>query len=243
MLKKAEVHMLPTEGKSQLFSRCGFHIFHKDYSDLAYGNCIAQYLYFTTDEEIKESDWYMFFLFDNWELMQCKDNEEAKRCNGNTHVSIRENSRKIVATTNPELWIIEKELRLFQRRGLTDVYHTKQSSEIGKIGLDFVEAYAEAQGSIKEVMLEYELVNEYIQSKEQWIKDIHKLKLRSNGTVIIYPIKPEIYTRDEVIEIIAYRMADHRRSLNYHKTNKHMAALWKQLKELATHYLDNVYKK
>jgi len=141
----------------------------------------SYYLYFTTDEEIKNSDW--FLEWDNidkrYSLHQCKPNgwqaQKATRL---------KTCRKIVATTNPDLWSTGYNIK-------GDV----TSIPVPKIGLDFVEAFVREQGAIKEVNLEYEL---YPYAPIAGSIDQEFLKLHSNGTVIIHPIKEKMYTKFQV---------------------------------------------
>lgn len=59
------------------------------------------HLYQAEKKDIEVGDWYLFWLFNGWELMQCKDEDEANRCNN--HYIIAENCYKIVATTDKTL--------------------------------------------------------------------------------------------------------------------------------------------
>jgi hypothetical protein len=59
------------------------------------------HLYRLSDDAIQKGDWYLFWMIDGWELMQCQDDEEATRCNH--HFLIAKNCKKIVETTNKSL--------------------------------------------------------------------------------------------------------------------------------------------
>lgn len=64
-------------------------------------NSKSFHLYITSNEEIKESDWYLYYMDDKPDLMQCQDEAEAFRCNN--HFSIKHICRKIIATTDSSL--------------------------------------------------------------------------------------------------------------------------------------------
>lgn len=84
------------------------------------------------------------------------------------------NARRIVATTNPKLW--------FMGGGRTVGGTWKPYGGTNKIGEDFVQAYTKAQGAIKEVMLEYETVEDTSKSYgEHGQPALDILKLRNNG--------------------------------------------------------------
>ena len=61
MKKEAKVHMLPTEDKTAIRYNSSLKIISKDISDYGVDNndyISCQHLYVTTDEEIKEGDWF-----------------------------------------------------------------------------------------------------------------------------------------------------------------------------------------
>jgi hypothetical protein len=60
---------------------------------------LKQYIYITSNEEIKEGDWYLFFLDEIPDILQCQDSSEADRCNGKIF-SIGQASKKIILTTD-----------------------------------------------------------------------------------------------------------------------------------------------
>ncbi len=160
------------------------------------------HLYFTRKEDIHPGEWYLYRLKE-WELMQCVDEAEAKRCNSNTQIGW--SSQKIVATTNPELWYTKQEA--FG----TPLKTTKDS--IPKIGLDFVKAYVREQGKIKEVMLEYVYIcpNGHIMGVSRSCSYPHcgryadkQFYVRSNGTVIIHPIKDRMIPYSSVMEFLDF---------------------------------------
>jgi hypothetical protein len=62
----------------------------------------AQHLYFIEKSKIHAGDWYlMSFGQNDWELMECRDQAEADRCNN--HHSISPSCFRIVATNNSEI--------------------------------------------------------------------------------------------------------------------------------------------
>jgi hypothetical protein len=159
---------------------------------------IAQEIYITSDEEIKEGDKVLASDNTVWEF-RTKPSPIPYWTNPTT-------CKKIVATTNPKLW---------DERPFGSI-NTSKRGEIAKISSDFIEAYIKAYNEgdpIKEVILELQIdrcalcgdnpaylscpnVNCSVFAKTT------RLKLRSDGSVIIHPIKEKKYTRDEVIEII-----------------------------------------
>jgi len=172
MKQLRQVVMLPTEKATDI------HIW-KDI--LYYGETNLEgygieykHLYLTSDEEIKEGDWYLFSNV----LLQ-SDGGYKRNC------------PKIIATTDKSLLINTK-----------DIY--SNNSIIPQIPESFIKAYVESGGTIKEVLVEYEEQEEYTTpqgnaERENYSK--HKvpyIKTREDNTVIISQAKT--YTREEVIE-------------------------------------------
>lgn len=237
MQKKAQVHLIATDNptpnslvtKQIISSGTLFHSNHLGSDKL----CTDNYLYFTTDEEIKEGDEGQYILHPSTNtILRVKEFlTDGLKCE-NIDSSIEhglgmnyKSWRKIIATTNPDLW----KNRQFSYGGAykaaidtgEDVY---DYSYIAKIGADFVIDYVQKEGEITEVMLEYEhptyptkpygynyigecpickRTEEYMGTGDGMCLKCSVLKLRPNGTVIIHPTKKKSYTHKEV-EDIAY---------------------------------------
>jgi hypothetical protein len=192
MLEKAKVHALPTTDTG-----------HNPI--MLYGNKEATkwwitprsgqayHLYFTSDKEIKTDDWYLAY-----------DNTLCRRYASKTV----EGDRKIVATTNPELW----SKTTFNMIG-GGVRTQTESTGIHKIPTDFIEAFVREQG-IWEVMLEVEqnILTEPTTHDGNLTSKIigmsKKYKLNSQGAVVVYPIKEKVYTKAQVIYFANYIQAN-----------------------------------
>lgn len=179
MQKIVQVHMLPTDKVDRkqhvLWTNKNGYLLHTHSSAT---NITPQHLYFTSDKEIKEGEWA---ITTRGELFK------ATKENNNSIYG----DKKIVATTNPELW----------RDGLQDVGKAGYSVDdfvptIPKIPLSFVKEYVEKQGNIKEVSLEYYRYQEHNMPYRD------SLKLDSQGCVIISPIEEKIYTRLELFNAV-----------------------------------------
>lgn len=152
----------------------------------------TQHLYILSDEEVKHEDWYIVELFkitgesDGLHLEQCKKLEDVWVNNFDVvQTRHKDNCKKVIATTNPDLWYNENKLE--GKMNLVKV-------TIPKLGLDFVERFVkewEKGNKIEKVMLEYEI--------DDTLSDEHytgmKLKIRSNGSVIISPIEEKKYSK------------------------------------------------
>lgn len=152
-------------------------------------NWTPKHLYFTSDEEPEKDEWCIQLGFSRL--------EQWINPNG-LDKSLR---RKVIATTNPELWY---------KGPFNEALQRKTYGDVPRIGDDFVEAYIKAYNEghpITEVMLEY----------WDWFKNgydgtiVNKhVKTRSNGTVIISPVFEKMYTREEVYKMfttLSYEMA------------------------------------
>lgn len=160
-----------------------------------------QHLYFTTDEEIKEPCWIIAIReSDGKEMLlyieNIPDNPKYFDMKGG-YALFRHLCRKIVATTNPELWDIKHR---FQSEGANSFSHLLPDNGVPKIDTPFIEAYIKAYNEgnpIKEVLLE--LATSYTENElyKVEVHYKHQLKLKSNGSVIIHPVKERVYTREE----------------------------------------------
>jgi hypothetical protein len=209
MDKELQVHILPTDVVSQLglYDRLGLVTAKSQgwYLIKEQSYIKPQHIYSTSDEEIKEGDWFVVISAGLTTF-----NTIGKFIGGNKN-HYKDNIRKIVATTNPELW-----------GGLCtnsdcepNCTCTKEEKTpvIAKIGDDFIEAYMKAYNEgkpISKVKVEYE----FITTNEDWSKrpveldGYHQLKLRDNGTVIIKPLVEKMYSRANMKSLAASVLND-----------------------------------
>lgn len=211
MMRKCRVHALPTEkaklNKGQLVVPFGGSIFgtyvesYENSIFIKFGSGkIEEYeddpkphhLYITTtDEEIKEGDFVVNTKTNSLAFVDCKANAEL----ANKEKGLR---FRIVASTNSELWYKEVTRQFGPRANI----HTEQIPLVAKIADDFVQAFVRENGNIQELNLEYEPdrpegSTHYAMGSFNW-----QLKLRSNGTCIIHPIKQQTFTAEEVMNLI-----------------------------------------
>lgn len=205
MKKKAQCILLDTEQPSKLVfstSKYGGLFKSEHYSPMKEMGDSYKHLYFTSDEEIKEGDW----------VITCDDiidivtkypfNDPQPLPEGgytiilkDTGTQMAETCKKIVATTNPELFKDTKYNMDMAKNSWFNALHRAESPIlIPRIGDDFVEAYIKAYNEghpITEVMLDYTF-----DAVKQWIghtsRENYRPKLRSNGTVIISPCKEDL---------------------------------------------------
>ena len=173
--ERCQVHMLPTEDKvieGSLISRT--------FDDkLAIANCLTvddkdakrdghinNYLYFTTDEEIKEGDWFIWLKYNIVERATKKDNN--KEC------------RKIISSTDPKLCIE------CTYKGDDKCKSLPQPSQA------FIKAYCE-QGGFDEVDVEYECHKVWDKRTEELLEKYFTLKLDLRGLITIHHIVQKMY--------------------------------------------------
>jgi len=144
MKKKARVHMLPTEENSQIVLYAHrtnpFLVYHYTPINSPLSD-VNQHLYFTTDEEIKEGDWYLDVLKTGFPTVH--------KC-GN---SLPFTAPKIIATTDPKLLVDFEGHEPYTGRDISAKVYLPQPSQ------DFIEEYCKA-GGIDEVDVEYELITQ-----------------------------------------------------------------------------------
>lgn len=186
------VHMLATDKDSSIsLSDNGVLIYLTDQRiSTESTNLTSQHLYITSDEEIKERDWCIYKNSFGGIVRVCqayrhKDDTRMLFDDGTYNRTVGEgitpqysDIRKIVATTNPELWWTEQ-------AHSSSPYDTPTRLIVG-ISQSFIKEYVDKQGSIKEVKLDH---YEY-DSDPGGYHEV--LKLDSDGCVIILPIEEGI---------------------------------------------------
>ena len=192
MFKKVKVVMLPTKDeKSRLW---------KQFNELVYFAAgwvtkynVPQHLYFLSDEEIKEGDWYIAFGNSGISLLQCykvKDGflvaTDTEKYSFDTY-----KCKKIIATTDPSL-VISEFSHYSQDLMKVAVYKNRS---LPRPSDSFIKKYCEL-GGIDEVLVEYEEVkSEY--NYPGWFR----LKEAPDNTITIKPIKNS-WNKEEVINKI-----------------------------------------
>jgi hypothetical protein len=180
--KRAKVHLLPTDKASRLVK---FQMFGKN--KLNYSDEILpiqdeeqyHHLYFTTDEEIKEGDWFMFY----------GEPRQAKNL-----IAEPVNQGKIIATTDPKLHSTRlKDCPINPEDNMVSVRGVSKPSK------EFIEEYCRA-GGIDEVDVEYGLFHDgnfKDDNETHAFKAIRKPKVTSNNEIIIHSIEEKMKTREQ----------------------------------------------
>ncbi len=152
-------------------------------------NTLPYFLYHTTDEQIKEGDW--FYRIETNTIHQCTKSYGHGLIESSYHSNStvggrpwnKKECRKIVATTNPDLWYKEKKK--------SDMYIKLEGEQIRtilipKIPTSFIEYFVKEQGKVESVVLEMKEI--YDESQPHNIKVAgYELKLTPSGEVIWHP--------------------------------------------------------
>lgn len=135
---------------------------------------LPKYLYFVSDDKIDGPCWCINKNKDT--LYYITD------ANLPSWFEINKDWNKVVATTNPDLWVTKQ-----------TKFITTTKGGIPKIGDDFISAYIKSYNEgkpITEVNVEYELLDNRYNGKD-WIP-YEQIKLHSDGTVIISSVKDDL---------------------------------------------------
>jgi hypothetical protein len=161
---KSKIVMLPSnkvEDNGQLFldTRTSKHQLVYSNTSISTGTrqkeVEPQHLYFTSEEEIKDGDWFI-------------NDDGLWQCTGGI-IPTGLNPRKIVATTDPNLKLSNGDCTLCNGVGQTVVYGTKAGcplcdntggnyKKLPKPSQDFIKEYCD-KGGIDEVEIEYEFIH------------------------------------------------------------------------------------
>jgi hypothetical protein len=183
---EVQVHLISVQELSKKDQIC----------DTAYGVAISgkdgigmgQHLYFTNSEEIGINDWCMYIDEGSKDIRQVKFIKNGDLWFSNDTFSKRHNVAKIVATTNPELWIVMGDHPYYSN---TKRQCGDQTKSISKIPQSFISSYIKRYNEgnkIDKVLIE---TTEYIHKmcEESPFPALHikTLKLTENGEVIVVP--------------------------------------------------------
>lgn len=190
--QECEVIMLPVEkyitGFHNLWKK-GNKLFYKEGEGFPYGTSRGmyltgykpQYLYFLSNEEIKDGDWYMYWLISEekeYKIAQCRGGILPK-CP----------KAKIIATTDKELRITKE----YRPEAFQHIKYPRPSNE-------FLRVYCEKDG-IDKVLVEVEKVTGYCDDNypmtstgDIWVPN--KLKIAPDNTITIKPIEKKNHWDD-----------------------------------------------
>lgn len=195
---RVRVHMLPTEDKSEISygnSGQGKPIYHLSFRPV-YNNRTYQHLHITTDEEIKEGDWY----YNGMNKMVVKaTNRYSEMKNPIPH-------RKIIASTDPKL-----EVQCGNNPNC--------KKQLPQPSQSFIKKYCEL-GGIDEVDVEYEIkhnctvdgganpcLTDMKLCEINGCETIYRLKVDSYNTITIHAIK-DSWSRKEIEQVIHQAIND-----------------------------------
>jgi len=185
--KRAKVNLLPTDKESHIFKGGGTiqYIPSRLISNDDKGWRKNQHLYITTDDEIKEGDWYLL-LEDRIPMTTCNDSIVLENLN-------KIGAKKIIATTDTSLKVVISDNGKGNAQMWRPVPQPQQS---------FIESYC--KNPVDKVEVEYEWWQDQ-DNTGAGIENIGEpeliLKLTSNNEIIIHPIEEKMYTGEEVIQL------------------------------------------
>ena len=188
MKKEARVHRLSTEDSMSSPFYVDKHNNIYEWGEDLKASGTPQHLYITTDEEIKEGDWCLFFDSVG-NLFTDRPQQYLGEKAGHT---LNDGLRKIIATTDPKLHtneVVEEDMHMYKK-------------SLPLIPQSFIEKYCKA-GGIDEVLVEYTtkiVEGTDLGNKCHYVKP-DKPKLNPDNTITIHPIK-DSWSRDELLNIL-----------------------------------------
>ena len=207
--KECNVVMLPTKDFTKIIkvlSTGEVRLYQNDDHEYSSFKCVIksnlqhQHLYITSDDEIKEGDW--FYDSEKGKIHQCNHvftNAVSAVSNNVTRYTHYVDTRilfKIIATTDKSLNITKQTSYRLGKSAALDVEYLPQPSQ------SFIKAFVKA-GSIKEVLVEYEkggCTHNSCYTPE--CKDLcYTIRTGSHNTITIKEAKEKMYSREEVKEL------------------------------------------
>ncbi len=189
--KRVKMVILPTDQSSKLIlmSNNKLSLAFSEMTNVRHGNN-KQHLYFLSDEEIKESDWFYSSVSDT--INQCESKYYAGKL-------IDPKRLKIIATTDSSLNLHDNSIN---NKCFGIQLSGKCSHLLPQPSVSFIEKYIEKYNKreqITEVIVEYE--SDYAEDDTECMGDeIEQLKVNpKDNTITIKPIK-DSWNREEVIK-------------------------------------------
>ena len=222
---EAKGHMLPTEDKSNIILKNNLQLEYNEVKP-SYGlNKLGwkyHHLYITTDEEIKEGDWFYDDLNipPNMRVKQLKRAVNYSLIREDMRQPERErwaHARKIIATTNPKLIysLTCEHAYISGGRGMCNTMKCCgdfMKTKLSQIPQSFIEEYCKA-GGIDRVLVEVEVFGyisedtrismigtdkELVLPNTGQDKRTFKLKTDSNNCIIIHPVEGKMYSEKDL---------------------------------------------
>lgn len=191
--QEAEVVMLATDKRSCLFINKRSNQLQYYFKGTAPNNAKHQHLYFLSNEEIKEGDWYcdISMKTSNYGIHQCDSKRLEAICN-----QFKDQAKKIIATTDTSLFIESPiNIQNIPTQYIEEDYQLPQPSKA------FIQAYIKAYNEgkpITKVLVEMESIGAYCNI--EYLSDF-KLKVNPSNEITIKKIK-DSYTREELPSIL-----------------------------------------
>ncbi len=221
-MKKVQLLMLPTNEKAQSF----ITLLHgKLYlNDKLHGYDTIQkpqHLYFLSDEEIKEVDWFLHTSHGISEILKastCNDKEIFGENEEGKWVCWKDYSKKIIATTDSSL---TKSLNIKNIGGSYETVNVILPQPSQSFLEVFITEYNKGN-QIKEVLVEYEKDEEFM-GKLNWL---NKLKVNpKDNTITIKKVKHS-WSREEVVVLTLKMQHDfeqYKRDCHYSPNTREIA--------------------
>ena len=153
---KYKVVMLATDKAENCLHKVdGSLIYRKQYFTQEYLksiNVTSHHLYILSDEEIKEGDWVIEFIFNNPDRAIRVNKDDLERCLENYKQG---SAKKIIATTD----------RLNINPNIADSY--RSANCVSFIPQSFLETFVKEQGKIEDVLVEHEEYCEKLTCKDE----------------------------------------------------------------------------
>lgn len=194
---KAKVHMLPTEDSMSSPFYVDKHNNIYEWGEDLKASGTPQHLYITTDEEIKEGDWYLATIISH-------NGEEIKPLQwsvGSKPCAEQPLGVKIIATTDD---LVTGKVHIGILAGTTDGF---TETYVSKIPQDFIEEYCKA-GGIDKVLVEYtacdrcNVVDVACGKVDCRATRNGYPKLNQDGTLDVSLVEEKMYSREEVVSLM-----------------------------------------
>lgn len=196
---KSKVVMLPSE-KAQLYLDLGILRDIRNTQHIPIGTQIPQHLYFTSNEEIKEGDWFLHSTLADNSIHKCIGRPAEQNVIGDDNMDYFKGfCKKIIATTDKSLY---NEILPFEPMERIQYKYLPEPSK------EFLEVYVKAYNEgdqITDVLIECE---KGFSGERESIEFFERIKVKSDNTITIKKVK-DSWSREEIIELFHKYKIDH----------------------------------
>lgn len=213
-LKRAKVIILPTKDKiPAIWLRDDDYLINNETPMSKWWDAIGMHLYITTNDEIKEGDWFYSTFNDNQPKIQQRKGNYTTSFNEHKIIATTDGSLRIKTGGFPKITNVPNIIKPLPQPSQVFIEKYCKVGGIDEVNVEYI-------NTIKDTFTEVDFSDKnpviYNQSTTELIEPI--LKVNNHNTITIHPIK-DSWTREEVIALFMKYNEDKRVNIKWFLDN------------------------